>query len=139
MAQLNLYWSIYHLLLSRCIRCRPLPISGPDKSLHRIQLGLSRAATTQCTGKTAATPAQLISVAALISQKKKYYSKPKPERDVGEAWASALGSTAYLDPLANKFKMVPASVPALTHPLLLSLVGPVAKGLSRPARLGLRN
>lgn len=71
MAQLNLYWSIYHLLLSRCIRCRPLPISGPDKSLHRIQLGLSRAATTQCTGKTAATPAQLISVAALISQKKK--------------------------------------------------------------------
>lgn len=80
MAQLNLYWSIYHLLLSRCIRCRPLPISGTDKSLHRIQLGLSRAATTQCTGKTAATPAQLISVAALISQKKKYYSKPKPER-----------------------------------------------------------
>lgn len=52
-----------------------LPISGPDKSLHQIQLGLSRGATAQFTrrtGKTAATPAQLISVAALISQKKKY-------------------------------------------------------------------
>lgn len=84
MAQLNLYWSIYHLLLSRCIRCRPLPISGTDKSLHRIQLGLSRAATTQCTGKTAATPAQLISVAALISQKKKNII---PNRNPSETWA----------------------------------------------------
>lgn len=64
-----------------------LPISGPDKSLHQIQLGLSRGATAQYTrrtGKTAATPAQLISVAALISQKKKNYSKLKPERDMGE-------------------------------------------------------